>query len=230
MLPGWACFMQPEIKFDSRRVVPLGSSFTTIVSAVVKARKANPFHAEKHKWALDFDSVANEVDAFIAAGAASMPGNSRFVADPGGSAPIPFHQPLSQQRQSELAAAGAKAKKLWAGIKTINDWVDSGEPAVAQEEAERRAAICVACPLNGQGGLEKFFTVPAAEAIRRQFSKMEGRKLATSQDDKLGICEACFCPMKLKVFSPMSFVKAHLTEAVIKDLRGGNNCWVVAGL
>lgn len=229
-IPNGYFFRQPEIKWDSRSKLPMHSSFDTVVRALISARQANPHYVQKHNWPTDFNTVSDEVDAFNTKVVMMMPGGARFVTDPGGGAPPPFYQAPSPQQQNALLAAASKARKLWSGIKSGNDWIDSGEPAVAQEEAERRASVCVACPLNGQGGLEKFFTVPAAEAIRRQFSKIEGRQLATSQDDKLGICDACFCPMKLKVFTPMKFVKAHLTDAVIDELCKGNNCWIVAAL
>jgi len=174
--------------------------------------------------------VANEVEAFNVRMCEQMGWSQYLTGEGGGDYPPPKTIALSQQSQKSVAAVAGAAKKIWSGIRTLNDWIDSGEPAVPKEEAERRAAICVACPLNGEGGLEKIFTAPASEAIRRQFEKLESRKLSTSHDAKLNICMACHCPMRLKVWTPFHFIKEQLSEATLNDLKKGRNCWIVEGL
>lgn len=224
-IPNGFQFVQPEIKFQAPRF----QSFSRLVNAVMAARAGNPHLVAKHHWALDYDSVANEVEAYNANVCAIM-GWTDYITAPVGEPPPPKYRPPTAEQQKQVSAAGAKVRKIWAGVKTLNDWIDSGVPAVPQEKAEARAAVCVACPKNGQGDFTKWFTAPAAEAIRRQQEKLSSRKLATSLDDKLGVCEACLCPLRLKAWTPFPFIKAHLSEAVLRDLETAPACWIVVEL
>jgi len=225
-IPNGMFFRIPEISWDSRKVLSWHPSFDTLVRAVISARKANPHHAAKHKWAMDFDTVANEVEQFqvkvcIAAGW------TKYITDVGGGAPLPLAQSRSPQEQNLLDAAASLAHKIFDGVKAIQAWQADGAVAVNKELAESRAAVCVECPLNGQGDFSKWFTKPAAAAIARQVEWLTGQNLRTSQDDKLNICEACLCAMKLKVHLPIKYIKMGLTPAVIEELRKGKDCWKV---
>lgn len=217
-------FVQPEIpRWRPRQFI----SFESLVREVVALRQGNSSLLAKG-LPVDYATVADEVEEFNVRICSQM-GWTSYITGDLGVAPVP--KPMTPARsQSEVAAAANKAKTIWAGVRTLNGWLDSGEPAVTQAEAERRAGVCVACPLNGKGGLERFFTAPASEAIKRQFEKLGERKLATSQDDKLGICEGCYCPLKLKVFTPIHFIKDNLSDDTIEELRKGKDCWILAEL
>jgi len=227
-VPNGLRYRIPEINWDSTRVLGLHPSFDTLVGAVISARQANPHHAAEQKWSFDRAAVAEEVEAFNVRICQSM-GWTNFLAEIGGSASVPF-QPLSPQDASLLQNAAAKAKKLWAGINTLNAWLDSGEPPVPQEQAEKRAATCVACPLNGSGDLTSWFTAPAANSIKRQLERMQQRNISTSLDDKLGVCSACLCPLRLKTQTPIKFIRPNISNEVITELNKGKNCWLVAEL
>jgi hypothetical protein len=109
-------------------------------------------------------------------------------------------------------------------------WLDSGEPPVDTELSEKRAATCVACPLNGKGDLTSRFTTPAAGAIKRQMERMHQRQIRGSLDDKLGVCEACLCPLVLKTKTPMKFIKPYLSDVVVGELKNGKDCWIIGEL
>lgn len=223
-IPGGFKFVQPEVKtWRPRGYI----SFEALVQQVIALRRGNSALLAKG-LSIDHDTVANEVENFNVAICQRM-GWTNYITGDTGVAPIP--KPMApQQTPGEVAAAAGKAKIIWSGVRTLNSWIDSGEPAVEQAEAERRAGICTECPMNGKGGLERFFTAPASEAIKRQFEKLESRKLATSHDAKLGVCEACYCPLKLKVWAPIRFIKDNLSDSVITELRKGKNCWILAAL
>ena len=93
------------------------------------------------------------------------------------------------------------------------------------ELAEKRAAICAGCPSNEQGDLLSFFTKPLSEAIRRAYNLRAEYKLRTSQDDKLGVCGICSCPLKLMLHVPLEMKLKHLPD----DVRAGlpPHCWVI---
>lgn len=213
-------FYQPETRFNSRQ-----GSFNNIVDQVVAMRKANPALAAKHNWNLEWEMVADEVDAFNAAICERMGWNT-FINQPGaGVAPTPKFKALSPLAEKQLSAAAEKVKKVWQGVKTLNDWIDSGTPPVAATLSQHRAEVCVACVLNGKGGLEEWFTKPAAAAIKLQISKLASRNLSTTVDDKLNVCTACLCPLKLKVHTPLPFITDHMSPATQSELDP--KCWIL---
>jgi len=215
-------FYQPETRFNVRN----GSSFHSIVDQVVAMRRANPALTAKHGWSVDPNVVADEVDAFNAAICERM-GWTQFISQPGaGVAPSPKFKALSPQSEKQLSVAAAKTKKVWQGVKTLNDWIESNLPGVDPALALQRAETCVACALNGKGGLEEWFTKPAAAAIKLQLSKLSGRKLSTTVDDKLNVCTACLCPLKLKVHTPLEFITEHMDEDTKRALDP--KCWILS--
>ncbi len=219
-IPGGLRFYQPETKFKA------AGSFNTITDQVLAMRKANPAIAAAKGWALDWEGVASDVDAFNAAICERM-GWLNYISQPNLSAPVsPKFKALSPLDQKQLSAVAGTAKKVWQGVRTLNDWIDSKEPAVEPYLAEQRATTCVACPLNGKGGLEEWFTKPAAAAIKVQFEKLAARKLTTAQDDNLNVCTACLCPLKLKVHAPLKHIVSHLGEETRRALDP--KCWILS--
>lgn len=228
-IPNGLFFRQSAINWDSRKVLSLHPSFETLVSAVISARTANPHQTQQNNWSLDRSVVGDEVEAFNVRVCQSM-GWTKYLTESGGGGALPFSPPISPEQSHALVAAAAKAKKLWAGIRTLNSWLDSGEPPVPQEQAEKRAATCVACPLNGSGDLTSWFTVPAAASVKRQLERIQQRNISTSLDDKLGVCSACLCPLKLKAQTPIKFIQPNLSAEVIAELRKGKDCWQIKEL
>lgn len=213
-------FYQPETRFNSRQ-----GSFNNVVDQVVAMRKANPALTAKNGWSVDWNTVADEVDAFNAAICERM-GWNEFISQPGaGVAPTPKFKALSPIDEKQLSAAAGKVKKVWQGVKTLSEWIDSGDPAVSQEKAQQRAETCAACALNGKGGLEEWFTKPAAAAIKMQLARLADRKLATTVDDKLNVCTACLCPLKLKVHTPLEFISHNMADDTRRALDP--KCWIL---
>jgi len=192
------------------------SSFKTIVDAVIQHRRVNPFLTKKHNWSLDYDEVSREVDAYNAAICVAH-GWMDYVVETGG-AVLPKATARPQPSRSVRNAAG--------GGKLLLDWLgDEGKP-VSAELAEQRAVTCTDCPQNGKGDWTALFTKPASELIRRQLSLKHDLTLATPWDDLLGVCMACSCPLKLKVWAPMDHIERRMPEDVkaLLDKR----CWVLS--
>ncbi len=220
-IPGGIRFFEPSTQFKIQ-----GQSFNSTVDAVVRMRKANPALAAAKGWATDFEGVANDVDSFNAAICERM-GWTTYITNPTSGTPTsPKFKALSPLDQKQLSAVAGKVKKVWQGVRSINDWLEAGTPAVPTEQSEKRAATCVACPLNGKGGLEEWFTKPAAAAIKLQFDKLSERKLSTTLDEKLNVCVSCLCPMRLKVHTPLAHIVAHMGEETRRALDPG--CWITA--
>lgn len=223
-IPGGYRYLQGATGWQPRRF----ASFAVVVNGLISHRKANPALVAQHKWSTDQASVEQEVDAFNARLCAQH-GWMDYVHD-GGAAntPSPKTQALLQSEKSVIAAAAGKAKKIWGGIRTLNEWIDSATPPVSQELAESRAATCVKCPKNGKGSLTEWFTKPASEVIAKQMEKLKAMKFSTKSDALLNVCEVCACPLKLKVHTPNQYIKSNMVPEVLAELRAVPGCWIVA--
>jgi len=223
-IPEGFVFYEPSTRWRSTP----WASFSTIVQEVIAHRRGNPQLTTKFGKSIDQATVENEVDAFNANICAQMGWTKYIIASEGAPPVAPKSSALSAAEASQLAAAGAKVKMIWAGIKTLAEWLDSGTPAVAPELAESRAATCAACPLNGSGDLGQWFVTPTANAIKKQVERLQERKLTTSNDEKLNICTACLCPLKLKVHAPIEIIKNHSVDSALDKMRTAPACWVIA--
>lgn len=222
-IPNGFKFLQPETGWKSTRF----ASFDSIVNSLIAHRKGRPDLIAKHKWSTDPNVVASEVEQFNVNVCLRHGWNDYIDGQDYGSSPIPKPTALSQIDQNQVSAAAGRVSKIWSGTKTLNEWIDSGEPAVDSVISARRAAVCAVCPKNGKGDFTTWFTKPAAAAIARQIEKLQDRKLSTPSDGIINICEVCLCPMKLKVHTPMKFIKAHMINSVYDDLPRSPKCWIV---
>jgi hypothetical protein len=214
-------YYEPAARFSTTQ-----GSFNNIVDQVVAMRKANPALCAKHGWSTDWNSTAEDVDAFNAAICERM-GWLEFISQPAaGPPPAPKLKALSPLAEKQLSAAASKVKKVWQGVKTLNDWIESKTPAVPAELSQKRAETCVACPLNGKGGLEEWFTKPAAAAIKVQLGKVADRKLSTTLDEQLNVCTACSCPLRLKVHTPLEFITSNMGDDTRRSLDP--KCWITS--
>lgn len=221
-IPNGYTYIQPETHWKPTRYC----SFQSLVDQVCAHRRGNPALAAKYSTLPE--TVATEMDEYNASICARN-GWLNYI-DIDGGPPVPKSQALLAEEEKQVTAAAGRVKKIWSGVRTLDDWLDSGEPAVNQTLAESRAATCAVCPLNGQGDFTKWFTKPAAEAIKRQLSKVSERHLKTAVDEQLVVCEACLCPLKLKVHTPFRFIQAHLSPEVQEELKKGKDCWILKEL
>ena len=93
-----------------------------------------------------------------------------------------------------------------------------------QELAEKRADTCVSCPKNVMGDLTSWFTVPAAELIKKQLEARHQAKIFTTKDPLLGVCQACACPLPLKVHAPIEIVRDKMRPEDKAALW--EKCWI----
>jgi hypothetical protein len=221
-IPEGFFYYHPETKWRSTP----WASFDSIVNEVIQHRMGNPALAMKHRWSTDRAQVEAEVDAFNANVCAQMGWQQFIVGNEG--VPPPKMKAPSAAEVSQLSAVATKVRLVWAGIKNLSEWLDAGAPAVEQTRAELRAHVCVNCPLHGQGDFSAWFTKPAAEAIKRQVEKGLEKNLSTSYDSKLGVCNACLCPMRLKVHEPIEIILNHTSPETLDKLRTAPACWIIS--
>jgi hypothetical protein len=124
----------------------------------------------------------------------------------------------------KLAAAVEGIKRTAQGTPLILEWLKHGVP-VDKSIAIRRALVCIACPMNNLShGVWDRFTEAASARIREQVASRSDLKLETLMDDRLGICDACLCPLKTKIWVPIEDIKAHLHPDVAAELW--SQCWI----
>lgn len=141
----------------------------------------------------------------------------------------PTALPKSQSRRPlpQVVAEGVAGVKLAAaGGALLLEWEESGQPPVREDIAEHRASVCASCPRNGQGDYTRWFTVPISEMVRKRIQRLHAMKLATKFDERLGVCEACLCPLKLKVHTPLDIIHRHLRPEAKAKLW--EQCWITA--
>lgn len=74
------------------------------------------------------------------------------------------------------------------------------------------------------GPLTQWFTEPAALVIKRAIEARHGFRMDTLYDAALGVCEACHCPLVLKVHEPIDLVLKGLKPKQKAELW--ENCWI----
>lgn len=208
-IPGGFKFSLPEAGWKSQPYM----SFDSIVNSVTGITKANPALSRHHGWPTERDDVANWVDEFNAYLCETNGWNDYITGAGGGFGP------------PKLAPPG-KASAVVAGAKTLADWIGSGAQPVTKDHATHRAATCLKCPILQHGDWSNFFTRAASEMIRMQVQTAQDLDLTTPHDSKLGICGACSCPMRLKVFVSLKPILENILPESKEALW--EHCWIRA--
>ena len=209
-IPNGYRFGLPEANWKS----PPFASFEQIVNQVARIVQANPALAQSKGWPVERADIANWVDEFNAQ-ICAMNGWVQYITDAAGGA---FGSPKSVPLSSVANVA--------AGAKTLANWIAKGANPVTRELAEDRAKVCSVCPKNQPGDFSNFFTRATSELIRMQIQTAQELDLTTPYDSKLGVCAACDCPMRLKVFVPLDKILDHMLPEAKAALD--SKCWITA--
>jgi len=205
-------FIDPAISPDAMQTW----DFESLVAQVQNRRAANP----RFGLTTDANSIRQEVDAQNALRMLSIRNAESYVTVEGGADPN-----RSAPRSPSWAGAVGGVVKVAAGMGILKDWLGAGGQAVPPAKSETRAGVCTVCPQNQPGNLLALFTQPVAERIKAQLAMKQDLSLTTSYDDKLEVCQACACPLKLKVHTPLEHILAHLPAEVREKLDP--SCWIL---
>lgn len=203
-----------------------GHSFSDLVQQVIKHRTANP----QHKYATDYGSVAEEVETYLVKILSANPRWLRFLSTGTPQAPAskPWSpQQLLQKAGSAVGVAKTHIKNTVAGIGLYVDWFGHGGTPETKEEATRRAAICVRCPKLIKGDFVQRWNRATSFEIMTVLSILKDLDLSTEYDkqfDEKGVCDACDCPMKAKIWSPLPIIKKHMVKE--SALKLWPQCWI----
>lgn len=208
-IPGGLRFYVSQTKWQPPRF----ASFETIVQGLIAHRRANPFLSQQNGWSTDENVVRAEVDSFNAE--LCRANNWLDYIDPGGPPPPKLEAPRNLRQLVGRVAAGANS---------IGDMFGADGPITDVALAEARALKCSTCPKNEKGDWSRFFTIPASQVILTGLEYLKRRKLKTSLDDKLVVCSACSCPLKLKVWARLKHIVDHMPQESQDALV--DDCWV----
>ena len=199
-----------------------GASFRSICESYAMAVRANVAKCKAAGIPTDMSGIEARVDEFNSK-ICEQNGWHQYLQQGGAASPgqVPFagrnSPPVSLSRTLANVAAGAE---------TLVEWISSGSEAVPQDQANRRASICSACPLNSKGDWTRLFTKPVSEAITVQLQKRSNMGLSTPWDDSLRVCGACLCPLKLLVHVPLAVKLKHMSAEAHDALD--KSCWILA--
>jgi hypothetical protein len=220
--PNGFLYTQRETGWKSEVAVPSSQwDFDLLCKSLQAHRMSNVPLAIKFKWHTDLNTIKEEVDQVNAIRVLTMPGAQSYVIA-GGNAPPKTPAPSTT---GPVSAVAGRVRKLISGAGTLLDWLGSRGQPVSPTLAAQRADICIKCPKNDKSELTAIFTEPASALIRKQIAQRDDLNLTLPQDGQLGVCSACLCPMKLKVFVDLPFILAHTSDAVRTELDPG--CWIL---
>lgn len=112
------------------------------------------------------------------------------------------------------------------GASTLAAWIGDGAVPVAEFIANHRADICAACPNNRPAAdFADRLTTSIAESIRGQTIVKNALDLRTSTEDRLGMCDVCGCPLRLKVWVPMVHILGNTTAEEMASFP--EHCWIL---
>lgn len=112
-------------------------------------------------------------------------------------------------------------KKYLEGIRVLEEWFyDEGE-VVSNDLAQKRANICLKCPMNQS---ENPLAELAAKAIKRKMEEKLCRNLHVDGIESLKTCSACSCWTPIKIWFPVQQIlpKQKERQNFHKD------CWILS--
>lgn len=209
--PGGWQFRQPQ--FNWQMPFPVSQTIDSATKEIIKVRLKNPAITSKHNLPTHFAVVQDELIKFNAmrTGTALAP-------------PTSFINPLRSLPQAAGVLAAA-VKKTAQGAALLLEWEESGLPPESVDIATKRASVCTSCPKNGKGDLTRWYTIPVSEMLRKRMERVHAMNLKTEHDEQLGVCTACECPLRLKVWTPMNLIKSRLKPEQRNELW--INCWIL---
>ena len=221
-IPNGLTYTQFETGWDSIKVLGKHPSLDRLTDAVVAHRLGNPWLVKKNGWKTERSAVMAEVESYNAV-ICKANGWTDYITDsePGGSSP-----PKAWPPSPASGGVVAGARKAGGAIKLVVDWLGSGLQPVAISFAEKRASVCVKCPLNQDGGFFEKIGALAAQDVRKLIEIKSDMSLRTSKDAELKSCVACSCWNPLKVFVPIEHIVKHMSDDVKAKLD--SQCWVLA--
>jgi hypothetical protein len=158
------------------------------------------FHADGHvSRAMDWWTWEGKIREHIIGNGGEVPVNIMAIAEDQLCGTIPPDQCIYETGDMRPTDVRITLQSVGDWVKAVVQKVIGGEDYVSQEEANRRAAICVSCPYNvvasgGCSGCEKLAELLTPGMAQRK----------TQYDDKLKNCAVCGCFNQIAVHFPLA--------------------------
>ena len=228
-IPNGMSFYCPVTKYSAAAY----TSFRVICEGWAQAIRVNGVVARAHGLPQKMHEREAAVDAYQCALCGQRAGGERFVQGVAqGQSPFRGRKlPVKVAGQERGPGLARNVQAVVTGSRVILKWLSSGAEAVPKEVAEKRAEVCAVCPVNSKNSekpkpMSAWFTVPAQNAILEAVQNLMRWNLKTSVHEKLGVCEACECPLPLKTQMPLDKFLPEMDAVVLARLDSG--CWILA--
>lgn len=215
---GWL-FYQPETNW--RPPMPMVDDFNTTVRKIIAHRSANP----RFNLSVDFETVSQELENFTCARLKFDTTHCELKkkVNPAMMEPSSSSSSKSPSKWLKSLGAGLAEVKKWAnGASVLTDWLGSGGVPVSRKVAQKRANVCLSCPLNDTG--EWTFSDEIASRIKSQRQSKTALNLSLEKESEIGHCSACGCHLPLKVWVPLETIHEHTSSEVYDKLDPA--CWI----
>jgi len=203
---------------------PFTGSFREAVRFELEFRRSNPSIAQRLNLPVDQNAVESWVDEQNAIRCLSH-GWLEYV-DVNSAPPSMLNDAQKKSLYGRVAAVVGKGRAAMSAYTSMF----GTEGPVARDLAERRAEVCVGCPQNDKKtGFQDYFAAGAATAIMGILGALKDLNHKTSHDGELGICKACDCPLRAKIFVSNKNIVKNMPEEVWPKLeRDKVRCWVLS--
>lgn len=201
-------------------------SFSDCVLAFAKIVARNPALAQKYGWPTEFAAQENWVDD-RECGRLMAQGWTEFVEfGTGATINLPPLDTTEKKNWRSVAAAVVSGGK--AAYSAYASMFGPGGKPIERALAEARAKVCVGCPQNDTaGGLTSYFLEGTASGIMALLGALKDLDVSTSVDDKLGVCKACTCPTRAKVWVNLDVIQKNMPAEVWPKLQRQPLCWIL---
>ncbi len=112
-----------------------------------------------------------------------------------------------------------RAKQFTQGTAILTAWLGSGAQTVSQELAQKRANVCIECPMNIK---ESKLSSAVAEAIKSQLEIKSKLNLRVDGEKSLLGCAVCGCETRLKIWVPLERILPDADEMPLFH----ESCWL----
>lgn len=112
-----------------------------------------------------------------------------------------------------------------AGLAILREWLGDDSKPVSTLQACARSVSCVKCEMHRPARWWDTIKHAVATAIKRHLEIKNKVGLRVDLEEELGMCKACGCCVRLKIWVPLKHIEAHQTEDVWNKLAP--NCWML---
>lgn len=213
---------------------PMADNFDSTVDKIIRHRLANRGHGLSvdrmevelelmHQTALRIiQDCPEHVEAWVVAADEEAKKKSRSGSR---SQRPPVRGGVPPAAPSVVERILGRIRSITRGAATLADWIGDGAVPVSPFVADRRATACSGCPMNRPvEDFSEVITGSIADAIQAQTIVKNAIGASSSMEEKLGVCDACGCHLRLKVHVPLKTIRERTDPETMDAFHPA--CWI----